>query len=93
MSRKSILTLAISLALLFTGSPVLLESHVHEAYDDTTHCALCSFASTAVAIAGQPVRVPVAPARTDMVRPASQNVQVLYEPAANRTRAPPAHLS
>jgi hypothetical protein len=93
MSRKSLLALAMLLTLLLTGSPVLLGGHVHETYDDTAHCVLCSFASTAVALAGQPVRIPGALARTDMIRPASQHVRAPHEPAANRTRAPPAHLS
>jgi hypothetical protein len=93
MRGKSLIALAMLFALLFAGSPFSLESHVHETYDDTVHCALCSFAATAIALAGQPVRLPVALARTHGIRPPSQQVPILHRPAANRTRAPPTHLS
>jgi hypothetical protein len=93
MSGKSLIALALLLALLFAGSPSSPEGHVHETYDDAFHCALCSFASSAVALAGQPVRVPAALARTNKIRPPSQQVPAQHKPAANRTRGPPAHFS
>jgi hypothetical protein len=93
MSRKSLIALALLFALLSSGSPLSLESHVHEAYDDTVDCALCSFASAAIALAGQPVRAPVALARSHRIHLPSQQVPSPHRPAANRTRAPPAHSS
>jgi hypothetical protein len=93
MGGKSLIALAILLAVVAAGSPISLESHVHETYDETVHCALCSFASTAVALAGQPVRAPAALAPTNRMHPASQQVPSQHRPAANRTRAPPPHFS
>ena len=93
MSKKSLIALALLFALLFSGSPLSLESHVHEAYDDTAHCALCSFASAAIALSGQPVRAPVAATQTHRIHLPSQQVPSPHRPAANRTRAPPAQLS
>ncbi len=93
MNGKGLIALAILLAVLFAGSPFALESHLHESYDDTLHCALCGFASTAVAVAGQPVRVPAALARSNRIHPTSQQLPVRHAPTANRTRAPPALFS
>lgn len=93
MGGKSLIALSILLALLFAGSPFSLEGHVHKTYDDSVHCAVCSFASAAIALAGQPVRAPVALARTHRICPPSQQVPAQHTPAANRTRAPPAHFS
>lgn len=93
MNGKGLIALAILLALLFVGSPFSLDSHVHEGHADTGSCTLCSFASTAVALAGQPARAPDALAWTHAIRPASQRVPAQHRPAANRTRAPPALFS
>jgi hypothetical protein len=93
MNYKGLIALAILLALLLVGSPFSLESHVHESHDHTGPCALCSFASTAVAVAGQPTRALDALAWTQKIRPAGQQVSAQHRPAANRTRAPPVLFS
>jgi hypothetical protein len=93
MNGKGLIALAILLALLFAGSPFSLERHVHASHDDTGPCALCSFASTAVALAGQPARAPEALAWIYRVRPAIQQVPAQHRPVANRTRAPPVLFS
>jgi hypothetical protein len=93
MNCKGLIALAILLALLLAGSPFSLEGHVHESHDDIGPCAICSFASTAVAVAGQPARASDALAWTHGIHPASQWVPAQHRPAANRTRAPPVFFS
>lgn len=93
MGGKSLIALAMLLAVIAAGSPISLESHVHETYDEATHCALCSFASSAVALAGQPLRAPAALTPASRIQPASQQVPAQHRPPANRTRAPPPHFS
>jgi hypothetical protein len=93
MNCKGLIALAILLVLLFAGSPLSLKSHVHESHDDAVPCALCSSASTAVVVAGQPTRAPDALTWTHRIRPANQQMPAQHRPAANRTRAPPVLFS
>lgn len=93
MSRKGLIALALLFALLSAGLPLSLEGHVHKTHDEASHCALCTFAAAAVALAGQPVPASEQLAWITRIRPPSQQAPAQQKPAANRTRAPPAQSS
>ncbi len=93
MSRKSLLTLAIFLGLLFAGSPLLLAHHAHDGWDDRIECTVCSFASTFVALNSPDLEIPVAPTPTVAIHAASQQVPIPESGLANSIRAPPPQFS
>jgi hypothetical protein len=93
MNSRGLIAPAILLALLFGGPVFTPEGHLHKSHDDTGPCALCSVASTAVAVAGQPARALDALTWTRRTHPASRRMPAQHRSAANRTRAPPVLFS
>ena len=84
---------ALFVALFFAGSPLLSANHAHNGYDDTVHCAICSFASTFIALGNLPSEMPGALAPVAATYVASERVPISESQLANCIRAPPPQFS
>jgi len=79
-------TLALSLLLSW---PFLLKNHHHADFEETTHCAVCLFASTHVVASPEPVDVSRHPTLLGRITTADQPVIVSIPVRTPCGRAPP----
>jgi hypothetical protein len=89
MVGKRFVRLAVFLALICASPPVSLAGHAHDSCNDAIHCALCSFASSLVALGSRPPQIPTPAARLERARRGVLQLTTPDLQVANPSRAPP----